>query len=98
MEIELSERCSDKPEFLARATLSQCQSLGQVAEKMRCSGLFQSVSFLPNACIVRARLREKSIIIFKDGKIIINCVRDLDDARHILSAVVHVLTESFSST
>jgi len=65
---------------------------------MRRSGFFQSVSFLPIIGMVRAKQHERSVFVFKDGRIIVNCVKDSDDARRILGIVANILTEDFSAT
>lgn len=93
-DVVLKEMCSDKPEFLAELQLGNEIDFQSTLEAFRTSGLFSSTTCLGRAGVLRARYDDKSILIFKSRRVVINSVKDIKEARDIVAILVKIIGQA----
>ena len=91
MNIKLTQICSDKPEFVAEVHVNICLDPSYVYEIFRTAEPFKTVSFFRTIGVVRAKYQNKSVMIFKNGKITVNSVKKLSEASDIMRMIFRTL-------
>lgn len=90
-ETKLIQACSDRPEFIAEVKMDNLPDLANLCELMKNSRFFESITYLSNAGILRARCGDKSIMVFRNGRVTINCVRDKEESSKFVGFLLRVL-------
>jgi ArsR family metal-binding transcriptional regulator len=91
LEVKLTRACSDKPEFIVKAKIGDHLDVESLHKIMCDSRSFKNVTYLRKVGILRALTRSKSIMIFRDGRVTINCVRDAEEASAFIRFLIETL-------
>ena len=89
--VKLIQLCSDRLEFLAETALGLPIDLSQSYEIICSSCAFTSVTHLKSVGVLRAKYKGKSILIFRDGKITINWVKNISEALEVIHSLAKLL-------
>lgn len=91
MNIKLVQICSDKLEFVAEAHANISLDPSNVYDALRTVGLFQTVCFFRTIGVVRVKYQDKSVMIFRNGKMTVNSVKGLSEASDIVHMILRTL-------
>jgi hypothetical protein len=89
--VKLIQACSPRPEFIAEAKIGNQLNMERLHKVLRDSQSFGNVTYLHKVGVLRALYRGKSIILFKNGRITVNCVIDAKEASDIVYLLIKTL-------
>jgi len=89
--VKLTQACSNKPEFIAETKMTPDLDLTEIYVTMQNSKSFNNITYLRKAGVLRALCREKSIMLFRNGRITVNCVEDLKEASGFFQFLIETL-------
>jgi ArsR family metal-binding transcriptional regulator len=91
LEVKLTQACSDKPEFIAEAKISGHLDMEKLHKVLCDSQSFENVTYLKKAGVLRALTKNKSIMLFRNGRVTVNCVKDAEEASSFVRFLVEAL-------
>jgi TATA-box binding protein (TBP) (component of TFIID and TFIIIB) len=91
LDVKLTQICSDKLEYIAETKLGKCADLESASKRASASPLFTSATYLGKAGILRILYRGKSVILFRNGRIAINCVKNVQEASEVFQLIIETL-------
>ena len=91
LSIKLTQVCSDKSEFLAETQTRENIDLEKASYNAKKSPLFENVTFLRNTGVLRLKVSGKSVLLFGNGRITVNCVEGLQEASLVLYSMMKSL-------
>jgi TATA-box binding protein (TBP) (component of TFIID and TFIIIB) len=91
LDIKLTQVCSNKSEFIAETTTKKNIDLESMNNRARSSQLFENVTYLRSIGVLRFKFSGKSILFFRNGRITINCVKNLHEASLVIRSIVENL-------
>jgi ArsR family metal-binding transcriptional regulator len=88
LDIKLTQVCSDKREFIAETVTKENIDFEEANNCARRSQLFENVTYLRSIGVLRFNFSGKSILFFRNGRITINCVKDLHEASLVIRSIM----------
>lgn len=96
MEIRLSRPCVDDPtRYIAECHLGKKLKMEKLCDILRETGA-KELKCSVNLGVARFELEEKSVMLYKSGRVDIRKIRTIDEARIFLDKIISLVGEALS--
>lgn len=90
-EIKLTQTCTNESKFIAEIKINGFSDLTDIYKSVCNSSFFKSAICLSRGEVVWSMHGRKSIMIFRNGRITVNCVRNEKEASEIVRLLIRIL-------